>query len=78
MQCWRWACWRCSRGNCLAHEVSIIRVFHVDGPRLASNAFALESGQVKPLAELHTFEADATLTWDMQHLDGSVLAEATG
>jgi hypothetical protein len=109
-------------------------VFHVDGPKLASNAFALESGHVKPLAELKAFEVaatfhknrhsalvgtgldvwliqngiqkliisgirteqccetttrhawdlgwrvdyclDATLTWDMQHLDGSVLTAA--
>lgn len=120
--------------GCVAQGVPIVRVFHVDGPKLASNAFALESGHVKPLAELNTFEAaatfhknrhsalvgtglevwlvqngiqkliisgirteqccetttrhasdlgwrvdyclDATLTWDMQHLDGSVLTAA--
>jgi len=114
--------------------VPIVRVFHTDGPKLVSNAFALESGHVTPLAELNTFEAaatfykhrhsalvgtgldvwlvengiqkliicgirteqccetttrhasdlgwrvdyclDATLTWDMQHLDGSVLTAA--
>jgi nicotinamidase-related amidase len=120
--------------GCVAQGVPIVRVFHVDGPKLASNAFALASGHVKPLAELNTFEAaatfhknrhsalvgtgldvwlvqngiqkliisgirteqccetttrhasdlgwrvdyclDATLTWDMQHLDGSVLTAA--
>jgi len=120
--------------GCVAQDVPIVRVFHVDGPKLASNAFALESGFVKPLAEIKTFEAaatfhknrhsalvgtgldvwlvqngiqkliisgirteqccetstrhasdlgwrvdfclDATLTWDMQHLDGSTLAAA--
>ena len=46
--------------GCVAQGVPIVRVFHVDGPKLASNAFALESGFVKPLAELKTFEAAAT------------------
>jgi len=120
--------------GCVALGVPIVRVFHVDGPKLASNAFALESGHVKPLAELNAFDAaatfhksrhsalvgtgldvwlvqngiqrliisgirteqccetttrhasdlgwrvdyclDATLTWDMQHLDGTALAAA--
>jgi len=120
--------------GCVALGAPIARVFHVDGPKTASNAFALESGFVQPLAELHPFDAaatfhksrhsalvgtgldvwltqngiqrliisgirteqccetttrhasdlgwtvdfcpDATLTWDMQHLDGSVLKAA--
>lgn len=119
--------------GCVARGLPIVRVFHVDGPKTASNPFALESGFVQPLAELHSFDAatfhksrhsalvgtgldvwltqhgiqrliisgirteqccetttrhasdlgwtvdfclDATLTWDMQHLDGSVLKAA--
>ena len=120
--------------GCVALGVPIVRVFHVDGPKLASNAFAMESGHVRPLAELKTFEAsatfhknrhsalvgtgldvwliqngiqkliisgirteqccetttrhasdlgwrvdfclEATLTWDMQHLDGALLTAA--
>ena len=120
--------------GCVALGVPIVRVFHVDGPKLASNAFAMESGHVRPLAELKTLEAaatfhknrhsalvgtgldvwliqngiqkliisgirteqccetttrhasdlgwrvdfclEATLTWDMQHLDGAVLTAA--
>jgi nicotinamidase-related amidase len=118
--------------GCVARRVPVVRIFHVDGAKVASNPFALESGFVKPLAELHNFDAaatffksrhsalvgtgldvwltqqgiqrliisgirteqccetttrhasdlgwtidfvpDATLTWDMQHLDGSALA----
>jgi nicotinamidase-related amidase len=117
--------------GCVARGIPLLRVFHVDGPKTADNPFALESGHVRPLAELKSFDAaatfhkgrhsalvgtglevwltqhgmgrliisgirteqccetttrhasdlgwrvdfclDATLTWDMQHLDGSVL-----
>jgi len=120
--------------GCVAQGIPIVRVFHVDGPKNASNPFALESGFVQPLAELHSFEPaatfiksrhsalvgtgldvwltqhgiqkliisgirteqccetttrhasdlgwqvdyclDATLTWDMQQLDGSTLSAA--
>ncbi len=120
--------------GCVARSVPIVRVLHVDGPKTASNPFALESNFVQPLTELHTFEAaaafyksrhsalvgtgldvwltqhgmqrliisgirteqccetttrhasdlgwqvdlclDATLTWDMQQLDGSTLSAA--
>ena len=120
--------------GCVAQDIPVVRVFHVDGPKTPANSFALESGQVRPLAELSTFDAaatfyksrhsalvgtgldvwltqngiqrllisgirteqccetttrhasdlgwrvdfcvDATLTWDMQHLDGSILAAA--
>lgn len=120
--------------GCVAQSVPIVQVFHVDGPKVASNPFALASGFVRPLAELHMFEPaatfyksrhsalvgtglevwltqngmqrliisgirteqccetttrhasdlgwqvdyclDATLTWDMQHLDGSILSAA--
>lgn len=120
--------------GCAARGIPIVRVFHVDGPKTSSNPFALESGYVQPLAQLHPFDAaatfykcrhsalvgtgldvwltqqgisrliisgirteqccetttrhasdlgwtvdyclDATLTWDMQHQDGSVLLAA--
>jgi hypothetical protein len=38
----------------------IVRVFHVDGPKVASNPFSIESGFVQPLAELHAFDPVAT------------------
>ena len=39
----------------------IVRVFHVDGPANASNAFALESGHVRPLEGLAPFEPALTV-----------------
>lgn len=120
--------------GCVAHDLPVLRIFHVDGPKTTDNPFALESGHVRPLAELSSFDAaatfhkrrhsalvgtgldvwltqngiqrliisgirteqccettarhasdlgwtvdfcvDATLTWDMQHLDGSMLNAA--
>jgi nicotinamidase-related amidase len=46
--------------GCVSRGVSIVRVFHADGPKAADNPFAVESGFVKPLAELRQFEAAAT------------------
>ncbi|MBP9905665.1 MAG: isochorismatase family protein [Rhodoferax sp.] len=46
--------------GCVASSVPIVRVFHVDGPKVASNPFSIESGFVRPLAELHAFEPSAT------------------
>ena len=46
--------------GCIARQIPIIRVVHIDGPKTASNPFALESGYVKPLAELRDFEPAAT------------------
>lgn len=46
--------------GCLAVGVPIVRIFHVDGPKAADNPFALASGHVQPLAELHAFEPAAT------------------
>lgn len=40
----------------------IVRVFHSDGPAVASNAFAVESGHVRPLEGLADFTAAATFT----------------
>jgi nicotinamidase-related amidase len=46
--------------GCVARGVPIVRIFHVDGPKAASNPFAMESGFVTPLAELNNFDAAAT------------------
>ncbi len=40
----------------------IVRVFHSDGPKVAENPFAIESGHVRPLAGLADFQAAATFT----------------
>ena len=40
----------------------IIRVFHSDGPKVAENPFAIESGYVRPLEGLADFQATATFT----------------
>ena len=37
-----------------------MRIFHVDGPPQPDNAFALESGEVRPLDGLAAFDAAAT------------------
>jgi nicotinamidase-related amidase len=46
--------------GCVARGIPIVRVFHVDGPKVASNPFSIESGFVQPLAELHAFDPVAT------------------
>jgi nicotinamidase-related amidase len=46
--------------GCVARGVPIVRVLHVDGPKTADNPFAMESGFVKPLAELRQFDEAAT------------------
>ena len=46
--------------GCVARGVPVLRVFHVDGPKIASNPFALESGHVAPLKGLTDFIAAAT------------------
>jgi len=45
---------------CKQHGVPMVRIFHVDGPKTAQNAFALESGHVRPLDGLAPLEAAAT------------------
>jgi nicotinamidase-related amidase len=45
---------------CQLHQVPIVRIFHVDGPKTAQNAFALESGWVRPLEGLVPYEPAAT------------------
>jgi nicotinamidase-related amidase len=42
------------------HGVPIVRIFHVAGPKAASNPFALESGHVRPLEGLRDVEPAAT------------------
>jgi nicotinamidase-related amidase len=46
--------------GCAASHIPIVRIFHVEGAKTASNPFSLESGYVKPLAELTPFEPAAT------------------
>jgi hypothetical protein len=53
----------------------IVRVFHVDGPKTASNAFA-PNPALRPLAELHPFDAAATFTRAHSALVGTGLTVA--
>ena len=46
--------------GCIANDVPVVRVFHVDAPAEAANPFAQESGFVRPIAGLVDFEAAAT------------------
>jgi nicotinamidase-related amidase len=46
--------------GCVARAVPVVRIFHVDGPAAADNAFALESGYVRPIEGLADFAAVAT------------------
>jgi nicotinamidase-related amidase len=45
--------------DCVASRIPIVRIFHVEGEKTTSNPFSLESGHVKPLAELRAFEPAA-------------------
>jgi nicotinamidase-related amidase len=47
--------------GCQSKGIPIVRVFHVEGPREASNAFALESGHIKPFQGLADFDAAHTV-----------------
>jgi nicotinamidase-related amidase len=40
--------------------VPVVRIFHTDGPRAASNPFAVESGLIRPLDGLAPFDASTT------------------
>jgi nicotinamidase-related amidase len=46
--------------GCTAKGIPIVRIFHVDGPASKDNAFAVESGHVKPIQGLADFQAAAT------------------
>lgn len=48
--------------GCAAAGIPIVRVFHVDGPAVASHPFAVESGLVRPIEGLAAFDAAATFT----------------
>ena len=45
---------------CIAQGVPVVRIFHVDAPATASNAFAMESGYIQPILGLADFAAAAT------------------
>jgi nicotinamidase-related amidase len=46
--------------GCVASGVPVVRIFHVDGPSIAANAFAVESGHIRPIQGLTDFEAAVT------------------
>ena len=46
--------------GCIDKSIPVVRVFHVDGPDVATNPFAIESGYVKPILGLVDFTAAAT------------------
>jgi nicotinamidase-related amidase len=46
--------------GCVARGVPVVRIFHVDSPPTAANAFAVESGYIRPIQGLADFEAAAT------------------
>ena len=46
--------------GCVARGVPVVRILHVDGPAAADNAYALESGYVRPIEGLANFAAAAT------------------
>jgi nicotinamidase-related amidase len=46
--------------GCIEKGVPVLRIFHTDGPREASNPFAPESGLIRPLAGLLDFKEAAT------------------
>lgn len=47
--------------GCMARRVPIVRIFHTDGLRTAANAFAPESGLIRPLDGLAPFDAALTV-----------------
>ena len=48
--------------GCVAADVPVVRIFHVDGPATPQNPFAVESGHIRPILGLADFEAAATFT----------------
>jgi nicotinamidase-related amidase len=47
---------------CQQAGIPIVRIFHVEGPHTAANAFAVESGYVRPFEGLTAVEPAATFT----------------
>lgn len=46
--------------GCVAIEMPIVRIFHIDGADTMDNCFSLASGQVKPIEGLRPFPAAVT------------------
>ncbi len=46
--------------GCVDKGLPIVRIFHVDGPKTAGNAFAVESGHIQAIQGLAPFDAAAT------------------
>lgn len=46
--------------GCVTRCIPIVRIYHVDGPKEASNAFAMESGFIQPFKGLADFNAEAS------------------
>jgi len=47
--------------GCAERGIPVVRIFHTDGPRSATNPFAPESGLVRPLDGLAPFDASVTI-----------------
>lgn len=47
--------------GCAERGIPVVRIFHTDGPREASNAFAPESGLIRPIDGLAPFDAAITI-----------------
>jgi nicotinamidase-related amidase len=47
--------------GCKSQGIPIVRVFHIEGAKDAGNAFALESGHIRPLQGLADFDAAHTV-----------------
>ncbi|TAG26867.1 MAG: isochorismatase family protein [Burkholderiales bacterium] len=47
--------------GCISQGIPIVRVFHVEGEKVASNPFALESGKIRALQGLADFDAAHTV-----------------
>jgi nicotinamidase-related amidase len=47
--------------GCAKRGIPIVRIFHTDGPREASNAFAPESGLIRPIDGLAPYDAAVTV-----------------
>ena len=47
--------------GCKSQSIPIVRVFHVEGAKDSGNAFALESGQIRPFHGLADFDAAHTV-----------------
>lgn len=46
--------------GCINKNIPVVRIFHVDGADVVTNAFAMKSGHVRPIVGLVDFAAAAT------------------